>query len=183
MLDKDPTQRITLQGCMSHPWTTEQSRSPLPCLKTMLAPPKVIEISRNEAQAAIDRSSLVSMIRARLKEKMFLPGEYLFHEGDEAHCVFMIMSGVVEIVTKLHTNVDASAIDEMEEQSFSVDLDESFTLDCNHLVPAGLDVRDGKLHIDRLKVHGVDGGNSWAAGWGTREGRVCVLHCATATWV
>jgi hypothetical protein len=35
-------------------------------------------VTRNEAQAAIDRSSLVNMLRARLKEKTFLPGEYLF---------------------------------------------------------------------------------------------------------
>jgi len=152
MLEKDPEKRITLEGIMQHPWTTEHCRSPLPCLKSLLQPPKVIEITRNEAQAAIDRSSLVSMIRARLKEKLFMPGEYLFHEGEEAHCVFMIMSGVVEIVTKLNNGVDTSAIDEMEEQSFSVDLDESFTLDCNQLVPAGLDVKDGKLHIDRQKA-------------------------------
>jgi hypothetical protein len=33
----------------------------------------------------------------------------------------------------------------------SVDLDESFTLDCSN-VPAGLEVKDGKLHIDRQKV-------------------------------
>ena len=36
------------------------------------------QVSRNEAQSAIDRSSLVSMIRARLKEKTFAPGEFLF---------------------------------------------------------------------------------------------------------
>ncbi len=63
----------------------------------------------------------------------------------------MIMSGVVEIVSRLNKNVDTSAVDAMDE-SFSVDLDESFTLDCSQLVPAGLDVKDGRLHIDRQKV-------------------------------
>lgn len=158
ILEKDPAKRITLEGIMSHPWTTEHGRSPLPCVKSLLIPPAQIEVSQNEQQSAIDRSSLVSMIRARLKEKQFLPGEYLFREGEEAHCVFMIMSGVVEIVAHLSGGVDTSVIDEMEEQSFSVDLDESFTLDCNQLVPAGLDVKDGKLHIDRQKVRSTAAG-------------------------
>lgn len=38
-------------------------------------------------------------------------------------------------------------------QSFSVDLDESFTLDCTHLAPvADLNLHNGRLHIDRDKV-------------------------------
>ena len=64
--------------------------------------------------------------------------------------MFMIMSGAVEIVKKMGGDV-TNAIDEMEEQSFTVDLDESFTLDCNNL-PQGLMGTDGKLHIDRTKV-------------------------------
>ncbi len=38
-----------------------------------------------------------------------------------------------------------------EELSFSVDVDESFTLDSSLLINHQ-DVRDGKLHIDRQKV-------------------------------
>ncbi|KAJ9518570.1 hypothetical protein QJQ45_018618 [Haematococcus lacustris] len=151
MLDKSPSTRITLPEVMQHPWITDQGRLPLPSLRSLLSPPKVIEVSRNEAQSAIDRSSLVNMLRARLKEKTFAAGEYLFKEGEEAHCVYMIMAGVVEIITQLSTDVDTSALDAMEEQSFSVDLDESFTLDCNN-VPAGLNVKDGKVHIDKQKA-------------------------------
>lgn len=33
---------------------------------------------------------MVNMIRARLKEKTFNDGEFLFREFDEAHCVFMV---------------------------------------------------------------------------------------------
>ncbi len=43
-------------------------------------------------------------------------------------------------------------VDAMEEHSFSVDLDESFTLDCHNLVPSGIDIKDGRLHIDRAQV-------------------------------
>ena len=39
-----------------------------------------IEVTAQEQQGAIDRGSLVSMIRARLKEKTFRPMEYLFRE-------------------------------------------------------------------------------------------------------
>jgi len=35
-------------------------------------------VTAQEAQGAIDRASLVSMIRARLKESVFRPGDYLF---------------------------------------------------------------------------------------------------------
>jgi hypothetical protein len=70
----------------------------------------------------------------------------------------MIMSGVVEISTRLAgPNAGANSVLGEEEQSFSVDMDESFTLDCNQLSPAGLDIKDGKLHIDRHKVWEVGG--------------------------
>ncbi len=78
VLDKDPATRLTLQGLMEHPWVTDRGAAPLPSLRSLAAPPKVIEVSRNEAQAAIDRGSMVSMVRARLKEKTFAPGEVLY---------------------------------------------------------------------------------------------------------
>ncbi len=40
--------------------------------------PQVIHVTHAEQANAIDRSSLVSLIRARLKEKTAQPGEYLF---------------------------------------------------------------------------------------------------------
>jgi hypothetical protein len=73
----------------------------------------------------------------------------------------MIMSGVVEITTKLVRSKSKDMAEkamgllgEMEDMSFSVDMDESFTLDCSSMIPmgAGVDIRDGKLHIDRNKA-------------------------------
>jgi len=152
IFQKEPAKRITLKGIMEHPWTTNYGCAPLVCLKALNAPPPSIEVTKKEAMDAIDRTSLVSMIRARLKEKMFVPGEYLFREGDEAHCIFMIMSGVVEIVSKVPVGA-VSELDSMEDQSFSVDMDESFTLDCTGLAPPQvLPLKDGKLHIDRIKA-------------------------------
>ncbi len=78
VLDKEPSTRLTLLGVMEHAWVTDRGAAPLPSLRSLAAPPKMIEVSRNEAQAAIDRGSVVSMIRARLKEKTFTPGEVLF---------------------------------------------------------------------------------------------------------
>jgi hypothetical protein len=89
MLCKDPAGRATLQHVMSHDWTTERGEAPLPCLRSLLTPPKLVEVSRTEAQTAIARTNLVSLIRARLKEKMFTPGELLFRcvGGGRVACV------------------------------------------------------------------------------------------------
>jgi hypothetical protein len=57
---------------------TDYGTCPMLILGRMAAPPHVIEVSRLEALDAIDRSSLVNVIRARLKEKVFAPGELLF---------------------------------------------------------------------------------------------------------
>jgi serine/threonine protein kinase len=44
ILCKDPEQRITLAEIMQHPWVTEHGRQPLPSLRTLLTPPKMIEV-------------------------------------------------------------------------------------------------------------------------------------------
>lgn len=67
-----------VQGAMSHPWTTGSGLFPLRALKSQLSPPEVIQASRLQAIDAIDRSPLVSMIRAKLKERTYQPGEYLY---------------------------------------------------------------------------------------------------------
>lgn len=60
--------------------------------------PQRIAVSTTEQVNAIDRSHSVLFMHAALKECTFAKGEYLFKQGDEAHCVFMVMSGVVEVV-------------------------------------------------------------------------------------
>lgn len=67
-----------MQAVMSHPWTTGHGQFPLRALKSQLSPPEVIQASRLQAIEAIDRSPLVSMIRAKLKERTYQPGEYLY---------------------------------------------------------------------------------------------------------
>lgn len=63
---------------MQHPWVTDGGRILLDA--ACESGPGVIEVTAQEAQGAIDRGSLVSMVRARLKEKTFRAGEYLFRE-------------------------------------------------------------------------------------------------------
>jgi serine/threonine protein kinase len=60
--------------------------------------PAPIEVTDQETRGAIVRGSTVSMLRARLKERTFRPGEYLFRSGDQANCVYFVMSGDVELL-------------------------------------------------------------------------------------
>lgn len=65
---------LHLPALLRCPTTTDTAAN------TLLLPshPQVIRVSHAEQVNAIDRSSLVSLIRARLKEKTLQPGEYLF---------------------------------------------------------------------------------------------------------
>ncbi|KAF8069424.1 GRIK2 [Scenedesmus sp. PABB004] len=157
LFDKDPATRITLQEVMAHPWVTDEGRVPLQACADMGL--GLIEVTAQEQLGAIDRASVVSMIRARLKEKAFRNREHLFTVGAPMNCVYFVMSGVVEI-TKTATLDDAerdASAGASIEQSFTVDLDESLMLDCSL---AGLGAEglfpsaavNGRLHIDRSKA-------------------------------
>lgn len=64
------------QEIMCDPWVTDEGRAPLrSCADLGLGS---IEVTTQEQAVAIDRASVVSMIRARLKEKVFRSNEYLF---------------------------------------------------------------------------------------------------------
>lgn len=65
-----------LQEVMVHPWVTDEGRVPLHSCSDMGL--GLIEVTAQEQLGAIDRASVVSMIRARLKEKLFRNKEYLF---------------------------------------------------------------------------------------------------------
>lgn len=67
---------LLVQEIMCHPWVTDEGRSPLrSCADLGLGS---IEVTAQEQLGAIDRASVVSMIRARLKEKVFRSNDYLF---------------------------------------------------------------------------------------------------------
>jgi hypothetical protein len=84
LLEKDPARRITVAGVLSHPWVTEEGQLQL----TGGAPPfPAIEVSEAERRDAVDCGGAVSMVRARLKEKMFLAGEYLFQKVGDGDAV------------------------------------------------------------------------------------------------
>ncbi|GLI58969.1 hypothetical protein VaNZ11_000756 [Volvox africanus] len=211
MLDKDPNKRLKLRELGQHEWVTAGDLlPPLQFLQSQgsagsggEAPPPVIHVTHAEQVNAIDRSSLVSLVRARLKEKACQPGEYLFKEGEEAHCVYMIMAGVVELTQHLrrpggtachggsHGHGGATATHAVlppgggaavahshggggggpsttdggvasggelpggdHDASFSVDLDESLTLDHPDMgqITEAMNIVDGKLHIDRQQA-------------------------------
>ncbi|KAI8474002.1 MAG: kinase-like domain-containing protein [Monoraphidium minutum] len=79
LFDKDPAARITVRDIMEHPWVTDGGQLQLSQLDDG-GSYGAIEVTAQEQQGAIDRASLVSMIRARLKEKTFHSGEYLFKQ-------------------------------------------------------------------------------------------------------
>lgn len=89
---------------------------------------------------------------------MLAPGEYLFKVGDEAHCVYMIMSGLVELTMSKQQHGGASARlaavadvsgDAEAHNSFTFDIDESLTVaDYQALKTGGVD-KDGRVHLNR----------------------------------
>lgn len=87
------TVHLCVQEIMYHPWVTDEGRAPLrSCADQGLGS---IEVTTQEQLGAIDRASVVSMIRARLKEKVFRSNEYLFQAvsavlavvGAPVHCL------------------------------------------------------------------------------------------------
>ncbi|KAI8467317.1 MAG: hypothetical protein J3K34DRAFT_523847 [Monoraphidium minutum] len=154
LFDKNPAARISVPEIMAHPWVTDGGQ-------LQLSQPTggsygEIEVTAQEQQGAIDRASLVSMIRARLKEKCFRAGEYLFKQGQTTNCVYFIMSGTVEVLKVADPDHFDGSLTQSAEHSFTIDIDESLTLDCANLHAGGLaapmGVINGRLHIDRNKA-------------------------------
>jgi hypothetical protein len=66
---------------MAHPWVTDGGQLHLSRPEGVEGGAYgAIEVTDQERRGAIDRASLVSMIRARLKEKTFRSNEYLFKQ-------------------------------------------------------------------------------------------------------
>lgn len=157
MLDKDPATRIQLPDILAHPWVTDGGYLWLPSLQTLSVPPGQVEVTHQEQSGAVDHSSVVSMIRAQLKECTFEPGQYLFRRGDPSDTVYFIMSGSVELVEAMPASRDGSDDGSSNEaddgmHSFTIDVDESLTLGCGELqriLQAGSSVQDGQLHLTR----------------------------------
>jgi hypothetical protein len=91
-----------------------------------------------------------SLRRARLKEKVFRSMEFLFQKGQASTCVYFIMSGTVEL---LEPGAESTSVT-TDEHSFSVDIDESLTLDANAGPLVAQGIINGRLHMDRQKVGG-----------------------------
>lgn len=86
----------------------------------------------------------------------FLSGRAHAHvccmQGQSTNCIYFVMSGVVEITKAPGPGHDLSGGGSME-HSFTIDIDESLTLDCadGYMgLPSG--AINGRLHIDRTKV-------------------------------
>ena len=84
---------------------------------------------------------------------------YWDREGEGARCVYLVMSGVVELVTALAkgdaAHCGATSANMEMAASMQVDLDDSLTLDCSGVVGvtvAAEACEDGTLHIDRHMV-------------------------------
>lgn len=159
MFVKDPKRRISLECIMEHPWVTSNNHIAMLSLSLRSAPPQMIEVTEKEKNAAIDSSGGLAIIRARLKEKTFKTGDYLFKQGEEAHCIFMLMSGTVELVCHIETQPEQSeegAVDENHlDNSLTIDLDESLTLDlaeAHSLLSGVQQTPDGKVHLDKAKA-------------------------------
>ncbi|KAG1654806.1 hypothetical protein FOA52_009179 [Chlamydomonas sp. UWO 241] len=158
MLTADPDARITLQGVMSHDWTTRHGTVPMQSISDQAATP--IEVTRGQAMAAIDRN-FASLIHAKLNEHVFAPGEFLFREHEEAHSVYMIMSGVIEMIAThlpvMSTERLVKAVSGLPEpgtgdgdEVLTLELDESFILEFGMQLSSNdweEQPRDGKLHI------------------------------------
>ena len=63
---------------MEHPWTTQRDACPLVNCSHRSILPRVIEVSRQDCRAALDNVSLVSMLRAQLKETSIASGDYIY---------------------------------------------------------------------------------------------------------
>jgi hypothetical protein len=97
---------LTVQEIMCHPWVTDEGRAPLrSCADLGLGS---IEVTTQEQLGAIDRASVVSMIRARLKEKVFRSNEYLFQavsgssSGQPVSTLLASAAAAVQSRTQLH---------------------------------------------------------------------------------
>eukprot|EP00884_Botryococcus_braunii_P004062 jgi/Botrbrau1/13657/Bobra.0292s0007.1 len=116
MLAKDPTQRITLQKVMQHPWVTKQGAWPLRTMKEMLrsgaGPDDDDDDLENFGQMpdlmstvnVLDvprQDHLLELLRPGLMEREYKDGEYLLRQGDQGTSLLYIVEGQVEVLLKL----------------------------------------------------------------------------------
>ena len=64
------------QGIMQHPWMTQLGFMRM-CMRRLMLPWS-IEVPHQSCSTIIDNTALVSTLHARLEERMFAPGEYLY---------------------------------------------------------------------------------------------------------
>jgi len=80
-------------------------------------------------------------------------------QGQTTNCVYFIMSGAVEVLKTPDPDQQDRSFGGSVEHSFTIDIDESLTLDCANLhagmLAQPMGAINGRLHIDRVKVRGV----------------------------
>lgn len=123
---RDAQERITMEDLMYHPFLNWEDVQPLCSLRARTNPPSVIEVSPLEEDDAIDRVSVVSFIRAKLKRKKYKKNDHLFEKGQPVTCVYFILEGSVALVE----TYSSQRLDEPDSCSCSLvlDMDESFMI-------------------------------------------------------
>lgn len=95
---RDAKSRISIEDMMSHPFLNPEGTTQLCSLKARTNPPSVIQVSPGEEDGAIDRLSVVSFIRAKLKKRRYKKNDHLFEQGQPVSCVYFILEGTVALV-------------------------------------------------------------------------------------
>jgi len=123
---RDVEKRINMEDLMNQPFLNWEGVPVLCSLRARTNPPSVIEVSPLEEDDAIDRVSVVSFIRAKLKKKRYKKNDHLFKKGQPVTCLYFILEGSVSLVE----TYSSQRLDEPDSCSCSLvlDMDESFMI-------------------------------------------------------
>jgi len=117
--------RITVKELMQHPWLSMKGAPKLCSLGALNNPPSQIEVSKSDENSAIDRSSVVSFIRTKIKKRRYKKGDELFAQGDPVSCLFFVLEGSVALLQKCCCHAEDF---QSSNGSLVLDIDESFML-------------------------------------------------------
>lgn len=145
---KDVTTRIDLEGIMRHRWMTENGKVRIAGLGSMKDPPSVIKVTTTDEDSAIDRSSVVSFIRAKFKEKVYREGEILYAEGASCTCLFFILKGYVLLTGDISISRGDGA--DLDQVSLELDVDEELFLSQKVQLP-----EDGVLKLSKTEARAL----------------------------
>lgn len=142
---KETSNRIDLEGIMHHSWMTENGKVLMAGLRSMEHPPSVIKVTTVDEDSAIDRSSVVSFIRAKLKKRRYRKGSLLYQEGEPCSCLFFILEGTVVLTGSVPVEQSGSPV--LDEVSLEIDVDEELLLAQQVQGPG-----DGVLKLSKIEA-------------------------------